>query len=160
MPDLSIPEPALVVLVGPSGAGKSTWAASHFRPEEVVSSDRLRAIVGSGEGDQDASADAFAVLDTVVTARGVVNLSSLLDYVLAGFLATGAISALGFAQQLYLLPISLFGMSVAASELSELSRRREGNAVIAGRVQAALGRIAFLLVPSTIALKRVKSGTA
>jgi putative peptidoglycan lipid II flippase len=87
----------------------------------------------------------------VVTARGVVNLSSLLDYVLAGFLATGAIAALGFAQQLYLLPISLFGMSVAASELPELSRRREGNAVIAARVQAALGRIAFLLVPSTIA---------
>jgi len=42
-----IPDPALVVLVGPSGSGKSVWAAEHYRPQEVVSSDRLRAVVGS-----------------------------------------------------------------------------------------------------------------
>ena len=55
-----LPDPALVVLVGASGSGKSVWAAEHYRPDEVVSSDRLRALVGSGEHDLDASADAFA----------------------------------------------------------------------------------------------------
>ena len=64
-----IARPALVVLVGPSGAGKSTWARSDFAANEIVSSDALRAVVGSGEGDLDASTDAFAVLDTVVAAR-------------------------------------------------------------------------------------------
>ena len=64
-----IPDPALVVLVGPSGSGKSAWAAEHYRPQEVVSSDRLRAVVGSGEHDLDASADAFALLDQIVAAR-------------------------------------------------------------------------------------------
>lgn len=42
-----IPDPALVVLIGPSGSGKSTWAEKNFRAEEVISSDRMRAIVGS-----------------------------------------------------------------------------------------------------------------
>src|SRR5256885_15921340 len=64
-----LPDPALVVLVGPSGSGKSFWAAQRYRPDEVVSSDRLRSLVGSGEHDLDASADAFALLDHIVAAR-------------------------------------------------------------------------------------------
>jgi putative peptidoglycan lipid II flippase len=88
----------------------------------------------------------------VVGARGVVNLSGWLDTILAHLLAVGALAALGYAQTLYLLPISLFGMSIAASELPELSRRRaEPREALAERVSAALGRIAFLLVPSTAA---------
>src|SRR6266851_939154 len=66
---LALPDPALVVLVGPSGSGKSAWAAQRYRPHEVVSSDRLRSLVGSGEHDLDASADAFALLDQIVAAR-------------------------------------------------------------------------------------------
>jgi predicted kinase len=64
-----IPDPALVVLIGASGSGKSAWAAAHYRPAEVVSSDQLRAVVGSGERDLDASADAFSLLDQIVAAR-------------------------------------------------------------------------------------------
>ena len=74
-----IPDPALVVLFGPSGSGKSTWAEEHFRPEEIISSDRLRAIVGSGEHDLDASADAFAVLEQMVTARLKRRLLTVVD---------------------------------------------------------------------------------
>ena len=88
----------------------------------------------------------------VVSSRGVVNLSGWLDTILAHLLATGALAALGYAQILYLLPISLFGMSVAASELPELSRRRqESRDELAERVATALGRVTFLLVPSTVA---------
>ena len=36
---MALPDPALVVLVGASGSGKSVWAAEHYRPDEVVSSD-------------------------------------------------------------------------------------------------------------------------
>jgi alkanesulfonate monooxygenase SsuD/methylene tetrahydromethanopterin reductase-like flavin-dependent oxidoreductase (luciferase family)/predicted kinase len=74
-----IPDPALVVLIGPSGSGKSTWAEQNFRPEEVISSDRLRAIVGSSEHDLDASADAFAVLDQMVAARLKRRLMTVVD---------------------------------------------------------------------------------
>jgi putative peptidoglycan lipid II flippase len=88
----------------------------------------------------------------VLTARGVVNVSGYLDLVLAGMLAGGAVAMLGYAQTFYLLPISLFGMSVAASELPELSRqRRDAGAVVSQRVSRALGTLAWFLVPSTLA---------
>src|SRR5271169_6107683 len=64
---LPVPDPALVVLVGASGAGKTTWAAERYLAMEIVSSDRLRAVVGSGEHDLDASVDAFSLLDQIVT---------------------------------------------------------------------------------------------
>ncbi len=88
----------------------------------------------------------------VVTARGVVNIGSLLDLIVAGLLAEGALAVLGYAQMLYLLPISLFGMAIAASELPELSRQRKAPASeIARQLSAALERIHFLLVPSIAA---------
>jgi alkanesulfonate monooxygenase SsuD/methylene tetrahydromethanopterin reductase-like flavin-dependent oxidoreductase (luciferase family)/predicted kinase len=68
-----------VVLVGPSGAGKSTWAAQHYRQQEVVSSDALRAVVGSGEFDLDASADAFALLHQIIAARSRRGLTVVID---------------------------------------------------------------------------------
>jgi alkanesulfonate monooxygenase SsuD/methylene tetrahydromethanopterin reductase-like flavin-dependent oxidoreductase (luciferase family)/predicted kinase len=74
-----LPDPALVVLVGPSGSGKSVWAAEHYGPHEVVSSDRLRAVVGSGEHDLEASADAFALLDHIVAARLRRGLTAVVD---------------------------------------------------------------------------------
>ena len=74
-----IPDPALVVLVGASGSGKSTWAAAHYRPSEIVSSDALRAVVGSGPNDLSASADAFAVLESVVLARAGRGLTTVID---------------------------------------------------------------------------------
>ena len=74
-----MPDPALVVLVGPSGSGKSTWAAEHYRATEIVSSDALRAVVGSGPDDLDASADAFAVLESVVAARAGRGLTTVID---------------------------------------------------------------------------------
>ncbi|HXW44558.1 MAG TPA: LLM class flavin-dependent oxidoreductase, partial [Streptosporangiaceae bacterium] len=74
-----IPDPALVVLVGPSGAGKSAWAAGRYRASEIVSSDQLRAVVGSGEHDLDASQDAFALLDQIIAARARRGLAVVAD---------------------------------------------------------------------------------
>ena len=76
---LRLPTPCLVVLVGPSGAGKSAWAESQFRPEQIVSSDRLRAMVGEGEHDQRAGKDAFEVLDLIVERRLRRGLLTVVD---------------------------------------------------------------------------------
>lgn len=96
--------------------------------------------------------DALRAFIPVVAARGVVNVSGLLDIVLAGLLVDGAVSMLRYGQTLYLLPISLFAMSIAASELPELSRSGAGNLEAAGdRVRRALERISFLLIPSALA---------
>jgi alkanesulfonate monooxygenase SsuD/methylene tetrahydromethanopterin reductase-like flavin-dependent oxidoreductase (luciferase family)/predicted kinase len=77
--DPSLPDPALVVLVGASGSGKSTWAQARFRSAEIVSSDDLRGVVGSGRHDLDASADAFALLDLIVAGRVRRGLTTVVD---------------------------------------------------------------------------------
>ncbi|MEM9700938.1 MAG: polynucleotide kinase-phosphatase [Planctomycetota bacterium] len=59
---IELPDLSLVCLVGPSGAGKSTFAAKHFRPTEVLSSDAFRGWVSDDEGDQSATEDAFTAL--------------------------------------------------------------------------------------------------
>ncbi len=88
-----------------------------------------------------------------ILGRGVVQLSGYVDFVLASFLATGALAAIGYAMTLYLLPISLFGMSVAAAELPELSRQRLGEKeALRLRTNAGLQRIAFYVVPSFVAI--------
>ncbi|HET6952146.1 MAG TPA: TIGR03560 family F420-dependent LLM class oxidoreductase [Acidimicrobiales bacterium] len=72
-------EGSLVVLVGPPASGKSTWAAEHFPAGQVVSSDDLRAVVGTGPHDQRASKDAFDVLDLVVERRLRRGLTTVVD---------------------------------------------------------------------------------
>jgi putative peptidoglycan lipid II flippase len=87
-----------------------------------------------------------------VAGRGVVQLAGYIDLFLATSLATGAASADRFAQMFYLLPISLFGISVAASELPEMSRLRgegSGPALLA-RVRRALSYVAFLNIPTVV----------
>jgi len=74
-----VPDPALVVLIGAAGSGKSTWALGRYRRAEVVSSDDLRDVVGSGPADLDASADAFDLLERIVAARLSRGLTTVID---------------------------------------------------------------------------------
>ena len=67
--DLTIPEPSLAVLIGPSGSGKSTFAAKHFSPTEVVSSDACRALVADDENEVTVTAAAFRVLHSIARER-------------------------------------------------------------------------------------------
>src|ERR1700676_4627763 len=76
---LRVPSPGLVVLIGPSGAGKSQWAARQFRPDQIVSSDAVRGLVGEGEHDQRAGKDAFDVVDMVLDRRFARGLVTVLD---------------------------------------------------------------------------------
>ena len=65
---IELPDPSLVVLIGASGSGKSTFAARHFLPTEVISSDFCRGLVADDENDQGATEDAFAVLHFIAVA--------------------------------------------------------------------------------------------
>jgi F420-dependent oxidoreductase-like protein len=76
---IRLPDPCLVVLVGPTAAGKSWWAERWFPSDAIVSSDRLRAVVGVGERDQRASRDAFEVLDLIVEKRLARRLLTVVD---------------------------------------------------------------------------------
>lgn len=76
---VNLPAPCVVVLVGPGASGKSTWAAGQFAADVIVSSDRLRALVGSGEDDIEASTDAFVVLDEIVRRRINRRLTTVID---------------------------------------------------------------------------------
>jgi F420-dependent oxidoreductase-like protein len=78
-PPLRLPDPCLVVLVGATAAGKSHWAAEWFHADQIVSSDRLRAVVGTGERDVRASRDAFEVLDLIVAKRMRRRLTTVID---------------------------------------------------------------------------------
>jgi putative peptidoglycan lipid II flippase len=90
-----------------------------------------------------------------VIGRGVVQLSAFLDTVYASYVGTRGLAALGYQQVLYLLPISLFGMAVSASELPAMSAAvGSADAVAAqlrARIDAALPRLAFFVIPSVAA---------
>ncbi|GAA1437830.1 polynucleotide kinase-phosphatase [Nocardiopsis tropica] len=76
---LGVPRMGLVVLIGVSGSGKSTFAAEHFAPTQVISSDHCRGMVSDDENDQSASADAFSLLHTVVDIRLRRGLLTVVD---------------------------------------------------------------------------------
>jgi putative peptidoglycan lipid II flippase len=84
----------------------------------------------------------------VLIGRGSVQLSAYLDQVLASFLGAGIVAAMGYAQILYLLPVSLFGMAISAAELPEMAGAEEK---IQERLRGSLRRVVFLVVPSAIA---------
>jgi putative peptidoglycan lipid II flippase len=91
----------------------------------------------------------------VFMSRGVVQISAYIDTVLASLLPTGAVTGLVNAQIIYTLPVSLFGMSVAAAGLPALSgdaaAASDVAAAIRTRVDAGLRQIAFFVVPSAVA---------
>lgn len=97
----------------------------------------------------------FRNIVPVVGGRGVVQLSGYLDTFIASFLATGAVTSLVYAQTIYMLPISVFGMSIAASELpqmsSETGSEEEVRRALRRRLDRGLRQVAFFVVPTMIA---------
>jgi putative peptidoglycan lipid II flippase len=91
----------------------------------------------------------------VFFSRGVVQISAYVDGFIASWLPTAAVSALASAQLLYTLPVSLFGMSVSAAELPQMSgavgSESQVGEVLRIRLNAGLRQIAFLVVPSAAA---------
>jgi putative peptidoglycan lipid II flippase len=91
----------------------------------------------------------------VFVGRGVVQISAYVDTVLASLLPTGAVAALSYAQVIYTLPVSLFGMSVSAAELPAMSSTEgegsERDAELRRRLGRGLRQIALFVIPSALA---------
>jgi putative peptidoglycan lipid II flippase len=87
----------------------------------------------------------------VVVGKGVVQVIVYIDLWLASFLASGAVSSLSFATLLYLLPIGMFGLGVAAAELPDLSRvsvhDAETRRIFRHRLEDGMARISFYVMP-------------
>jgi putative peptidoglycan lipid II flippase len=86
--------------------------------------------------------------------RGVVQINSYIDTVIASFLPLGAAAALTNAQTLNSLPVSLFGVAVSASELPAMSAVAAGESVferLRERLRHSQRRVAFFVVPSAVA---------
>jgi len=92
----------------------------------------------------------------VLLGRGVVQISAFVDTAYASLISERAVSALAYAQMIYLLPVSLFGMAVSAAELPAMSQAigtvEEVAATLRKRVDEGLARIAYFVVPSAAAL--------
>jgi putative peptidoglycan lipid II flippase len=91
----------------------------------------------------------------VVVSRGVVQISAYIDQLLASYLGPEVVSAMAYAQQLYTLPVSLFGMAISAAELPEMASAigdaGEIAAALRRRLEGGLARMAFFVVPSAVA---------
>ena len=91
----------------------------------------------------------------VFVSRGVIQISAYVDQVIASFISAEAVGTLTYAQSIYTLPVSLFGMSVSAVELTEMSGAVGDEKAVAAelrkRLDAGLARIAFYIVPSAVA---------
>jgi putative peptidoglycan lipid II flippase len=90
-----------------------------------------------------------------LTSRGVVQISGYIDQWLASFLPAGMVATLSYAQTVYVLPVSLFGMAISAAELPEMSRavgsQEEIAAQLRSRIGGGLRQIAYFVVPSAMA---------
>lgn len=90
----------------------------------------------------------------VFISRGVVQISAYIDAFLASWLPDGGVAALSYAQTLYTLPVSLFGMAVSAAELPVMSgalgNAEEVAGILRARLNNGLRQISFLVVPSVV----------
>jgi putative peptidoglycan lipid II flippase len=89
-----------------------------------------------------------------LASRGANQVSSYIDSILASPLPTGAVAMLGYMQAIYLLPVSLFGMSISNAELPEMASQTGSDETVASvlrdRLNGAMRRITFFIVPSVV----------
>lgn len=113
----------------------------HFRPALGLANTHVRGVIKN--------------FVPVLIGRGVVQVSAWVDVAYATLISARAVSALSYAQTLYLIPVSLFGMAISAAELPEMAQAtgtpEEIAAKLRSRINAALLRMAFFVVPSAAA---------
>jgi putative peptidoglycan lipid II flippase len=114
----------------------------------------LRPLIGQLQFRSPHVAAVVAAFIPVFISRGVFQISGFIDLQLASFLPKGNV-LLTYAQTLYMLPVSLFGMSVSAAELPAMSRAvgtgDQIHLTLRTRLSAGLEKISFFVVPSAMA---------
>ena len=97
----------------------------------------------------------FRNIVPVIGGRGVVQISGYVDVLLATHIASGAVSSLLYAQAIYMLPISVFGMAIANAELpqmaSETGTESEIDSALRRRLDRSLRQVAFFVIPTVVA---------
>lgn len=130
-----IPTPSLVVLCGPAGSGKSTFAARHFPPTAIVSSDRCRAMLGDDERNMAVSSEAFELFHTIIDTRLRLRRLTVADSTALRPVARRTLLEIG---RRHTVPVTLivFDVSEERCYLHDTRReRRVGRAVISQHVQ-------------------------
>jgi predicted kinase len=141
---LEIPEPSLVVLVGAAGSGKSTFAARHFVPDEVLSSDAFRGVISGNPADQAATRPAFAALHRALERRlaagrlTVVDATSVKRQARASLLRRATAARVPSIAIVFDLPAALVG---------NRNRGRSSGVVPDGAVERQLVELAASLGP-------------
>ena len=121
MSKITVPELSLVALVGVSGSGKSSFAARHFAPSEVLSSDACRALVSDNENDQSATDPAFEVLHFIAGKRLEARKLVVVDATNVQPEARKALVALAKAH--HVLPVAIV-LDVPEATCAERNARR------------------------------------
>ena len=94
-PAIVLPADALVLLIGIAASGKTTFAARHFAPTEVLSSDAFRALIADNPSAQGATDDAFDLLHRLLEMRlrrgrlTVVDATNVEDWARAELIKVG-----------------------------------------------------------------------
>jgi putative peptidoglycan lipid II flippase len=100
----------------------------------------------------------------VLFGRGSVQISAYIDQSVSSFLGERVVAAMTYAQTLYVLPVSLFGMAISAAELPEMSSGTGDDAARAKhvheRLSRSLRRVVFFVVPSAIAFATIGGSIA
>ncbi|MGH7154832.1 MAG: AAA family ATPase, partial [Acetobacteraceae bacterium] len=122
---LTIPDFSLVLMMGASGSGKSTFAARHFSPTEILSSDRCRGMVADAESDQAATGDAFDVLYYIAAKRLASRRLTVIDA--TNLRAEDRKHAIELARRYHALPV-IFALDVPETVCAERNRTRPDRA--------------------------------
>lgn len=132
---IRITAPSLVVLCGPAGSGKSTFAARHFAPTAIVSSDGCRAMLGDDERNLAVSPEAFELFHTIIDRRLRLRRPTVAD---STALRSDARRTLLDIGQRHAVPVTLIVFDVSEEQCYLHDTRRErrvGRPVIAQHVR-------------------------
>jgi predicted kinase len=135
------------VLIGPAGSGKSTFAAAHFAPDEILSSDTLRALVSGSEADQSATRPAFSILHRQLEGRLQRRLLCVVD---ATNVQPGARRELLRRARSARLPAVAIVFDLPPGIVLDQNRRRPGRVVDEGVVRDHLASLRTLLFSGAI----------
>jgi protein phosphatase len=144
---IELPDPCIVVLIGAAGAGKSTFAARHFAPGEILSSDAFRALVSGDASDQRATRAAFSILHRQLAKRIADGRSTVIDATNVTPYARRAILRAAAAGR---VPVAAIVLDLDAALVLVRNAARTGRVVPETAVQHQLVHVARAAAPGVL----------